>query len=99
MAKPEGQTPEQRALRARLAAYSMHARHDPKETTRQARAAFEDRFLRQVDPDNTLPAAERERRASAARRAYFTRLALESSRRRRDRRQRREPERHTEPER
>ncbi len=56
MADRDRLTPEQRLLRARLAAYSMHARHDPKETTRRARARFEERFYHEVDPDNVLPA-------------------------------------------
>lgn len=40
------------------------------------------RFEDQVDPDRILPAAERERRATSARSAYFTRFALRSSRNR-----------------
>ena len=86
MADPNPLTPEQRSLRARLAAYSMHAHNDSKETTRSARAAFDERFYREVDPDNALPIEERERRANYARRAYFTKLSFESSRLRRQRR-------------
>lgn len=73
-------TPAQRGLRARLAAYERWSRHDPVAGTAPARAAFADRFLRQVDPDGVLPEDERLRRADSARRAYFTRLALASSR-------------------
>jgi hypothetical protein len=80
-----GMTPSERVLRARLAAYTMHARHDTRETTAAARAAFLDRFKREVDPDGTLSAAERQRRAAAARKAYFTRLALRSAQARRRR--------------
>ncbi|MGH8975576.1 MAG: hypothetical protein ACRD0C_20510 [Acidimicrobiia bacterium] len=76
-------TAEQRILRARLAAYRLHATHDPKETTRSARAAFASRFEREVDPEGVLDPAERARRAEAARKAHFTRLALRSSRARR----------------
>jgi hypothetical protein len=36
----QGLSPAERSLRARLAAHSMHARHDPRETTTAARAAF-----------------------------------------------------------
>ena len=72
-------TPEQRSMRARLAAYSLHAQRDPRETTRPARDAFLARFERQVDPDGTLSLAERQRRAEAARRAHMTALALRSS--------------------
>ncbi len=48
-----------------------------------ARRAFNQRFLDQVDPDRHLPDRERQRRAEAARRAYFTRLAYLSARSRR----------------
>lgn len=44
-----------------------------------ARRAFLDRFVDQVDPDRTLPESERNRRAQAARRAYFTKLAAKSA--------------------
>ena len=69
-----------------MAAYTLHSKFDPRETTRAARAAFEDRFVREVDPDRTLPEAERQRRAAAARKAYFTRLAYLSAKARRARR-------------
>jgi hypothetical protein len=72
-------------MRARMAAYMLHTRYDPRETTRAARRAFNQRFLDQVDPDGRLPEAERRRRAEAARRAYFTRLAYLSARKRRSR--------------
>ena len=72
-------TPAERTLRARLGAYSLHARYDPKETTAKARAAFLGRFDDEVDPGRKLPAAERARRAESARRAYFARLALRSA--------------------
>ncbi len=78
-------TPSERALRARMAAYSLHAKRDARETTAAARAAFLDRFDRMVDPDGTLPEAERQRRAAAARKAYFTGLALRSAQARRSR--------------
>jgi hypothetical protein len=47
--------------------------------TAPARAAFHERFVDQVDPERALGSAERARRAEAARRLYFTRLALRSS--------------------
>src|SRR5581483_7279252 len=53
---------------------------DPRETTKKAGAAFANRFEREVDPEGVLAPAERARRAEAARRAYFTELALRSSR-------------------
>jgi len=78
-------TPAERVLRARLAAYALHSTRDSRELTAPARRAFHDRFERQVDPDGILPIAERARRAHAARKAYFTRLALKSARARRER--------------
>ncbi len=72
-------SPEERAMRGRIGAYVTHSRHDPRETTAKARATFLDQFERQVDPDGVLPEAERLRRAEAARKAYFTRLAYKSA--------------------
>jgi hypothetical protein len=66
-----------------MAAYVLHSRYDPRETTKAARRAFNQRFLDEVDPDRRLPDNERNRRAEAARRAYFTRLAYRSARKRR----------------
>lgn len=73
-------TPEQRALRARIAAHARHARTDGREATRAARDAFLARFEKEADPDNVLPAAERKRRAEQLRRAHMAKLALASSR-------------------
>ena len=68
---PSQRTPEQRALVAKIAAHEKWARTaDPSAATAAARAAFLDRFERQVDPDGTLPPAERARRAEHARKAY-----------------------------
>ena len=77
--------PSERILRARLGAYTVHSRYDTRETTAAARAAFMDRFEREVDPDGRLSVEERQRRAAAARKAYFTRLALRSAQVRRAR--------------
>lgn len=85
--KPE-LTPAERSLRARMAAYTLHAHSDPRETTQAARDAFLARFEHQVDPDRRLPEGERRRRAEAAKKAYFTALALKSSRARRAQRER-----------
>lgn len=78
-------TPAQRSLRARIAAYALHATHDPCVTTKPARDAFMARFEKQVDPDRTLPEHERRRRAEAAKKAYFHALALKSAKARRKR--------------
>jgi hypothetical protein len=77
--------PAERTLRARMAAYILHSRYDSKELTAAARRAFNDRFENEVDPDGILPATERQRRATAAKKAYFTRLALKSAQARRHR--------------
>ncbi len=74
-----------RSLLGRIGAYTMLARHDPHEITRAARAAFEARFEREVDPESVLDPAERARRAEMARKAYFARLALKSAQARRRR--------------
>ena len=72
--EPAGRT--ERSLRARIAAYALHAQHDPRETTAKGRAAFLARFDREVDPEGLLEPDERRRRAEQARRAYFARLSL-----------------------
>lgn len=70
-------TPEQRTLRAQVAAYRLHAQG--KTNTGPARKAFDDRFLNEVDPERTLPEDVRNRRAKAAKSAYFKSIALKSS--------------------
>jgi hypothetical protein len=47
-------SPAERSLRARLAAYAMHARHDARRTSANGRAAFLARFEREVDPNVRL---------------------------------------------
>lgn len=83
-------SPAQRSLPGRMGAYVVHARYDPRQTTAPARAAFLRRFLDEVDPGRVLPEPERLRRAVAARKAYFTRLAYLASRSRHRRRLRRQ---------
>ena len=86
MAAAKHLTDEQRSLRGRLAAHSLHARiADPVAHTAPARKAALERFERQVDPDGSLPPAERARRAEHARKAYFLGLALKSAQARRKR--------------
>jgi len=81
-----GSTPGERVLRARIAAGERWAKErDRSAATAPARAAFNDRFERQVDPDRTLAPAERHCRAESARKAYFARLALRSAQARRAR--------------
>jgi hypothetical protein len=76
-------SPQERILRARLAAHTLHSQVDATEHTAPARKAFLERFEREVDPDGILEPAERARRAEHAKRAYFSRLALKSAQARR----------------
>ena len=71
--------------RKRLGAYAQHSKYDTRLTTSSARAAFKERFRREVDPEGLLTDAEGERRATAARKVYFLRLSLASAQARRER--------------
>jgi hypothetical protein len=84
-------THAERVLTGRLGAYVLHSKYDSRELLKPARAAFESKFEREVDPDGMLDAAERARRAEMARKAYFTRLALASAQARRKRSHRQAP--------
>ena len=86
--------PKVLSLRGRLGAYALHATHDSRAITANARATFLARFEREVDPDGQLTPDERARRAEYAKRAYFTRLALKSAQARRKRSARRKAARH-----
>jgi hypothetical protein len=81
-------SPAQRTLHARLAAHALHASRDSRELTAPARKAFLDRFKAQVieaaaKRGEVVSPEEIRRRAEHAKRSYFTKLALESSRARR----------------
>lgn len=71
--------PDDRALRARLAAHASWA-NTPNRAARTAaaRAALADRFERQVDPEGAMDPVERAKRAESARKAFYTRLAYRS---------------------
>lgn len=72
-----------RQLAARIANFDRWSRvDDRKAATAPARKGFMARFEKQVDPDSTLPADERARRADLAMRAHMTRLALAKAQRR-----------------
>jgi hypothetical protein len=78
---PLSLSPEQRSLRASIAAHAMHAKNDSRETTAAGRAAFLKQFLDEVDAVTPgLPEVERLRRAEHLLRAHMKRLALASSR-------------------
>ena len=67
----------------RLGGLRNAARHDGRDMTASARRAFLTRFENEVDPDRVLDPLERERRAEAAKRAYFLEMAMKSVRARR----------------
>ena len=83
-----------RTLRGRIGAHRLHATHDPRETTAAARAAartaLDERLLAEIDPEHTLPEAERARRLQHARKAHFAALALKAAQARRRKAGRRE---------
>jgi hypothetical protein len=72
-------TPEQRSLRARIAANTRWSREDPAATAARGQAGLLAKFVDQVDPDRVLPEDERLRRAENLRRAHMQRLAFKSS--------------------
>lgn len=81
MAASKTLTPQQRALRASIAANARWARDgDRKANGERGQAGLQGRFEREVDPDGILPEKERKRRAENARREYMKRLAYKSSR-------------------
>lgn len=71
--------PAEMASRGRLGGLAKAARHDAAIATRPAREGFMRRFLDEVDPERALPEQERNRRAEAARKLYFARLARRSA--------------------
>lgn len=71
-------SPSERRLRAKAAAHALHAQGGT--STKAGTAAFIARFEHQVDPDGTLPPAERARRAGHALKAHMAALALKASR-------------------
>src|SRR5690349_19420502 len=68
----------ERIRRARLGGLTTASRHDPREYTAAARQAFVARFYAGIPED--LPAPERDRRAEAARKLYYVRMAAERER-------------------
>jgi hypothetical protein len=73
--RAHGMTPEQRRLRAQIAANTRWARPMSREDQADAaRAAIYARFEREVDPHGELPPDERNRRARSAARALSAQL-------------------------
>lgn len=81
---PADLTPDERSLRARMAAHQSWANTpDPSARTKPAREGLLAKFEAEVDPEGTLDPAERRRRAEHARRAYMAGLSLKSAQARR----------------
>jgi len=74
-------TPEQRIMRAKLAAHARWAKHNPTEGTSPARGGFLARFERQAEAEaeTELTPQELHRRAEQLLKQYMTRLAFKSS--------------------
>ncbi len=69
-------SPERARAIGRIGGLTTSATTDSRERIRPAQVAFMQRFIDEVDPQRELPATERLRRAEAAKKAYFARLAL-----------------------
>jgi hypothetical protein len=74
-----------KSLRHQRAALIRWSREDPAENAARGNAGLMRRFEREVDPGGVLAPEERQRRAVAARRAYFLGLAIKSAEARRTR--------------
>lgn len=73
-------TPSQRRLAGQIGANTRWGREpDRAAATAKMRKAANDRFLREADPDGTLPPAEAAKRADSLKRAHFQRMALASA--------------------
>lgn len=70
-------TPEQRSLVAQIAAAERWGRTpDRTAATAPARAGLRAKYAAQIDPDNKLDPAERERRVDHLMRAHMLRMSL-----------------------
>jgi hypothetical protein len=73
-------TPEQRRLRAAIAANARWSQESPAANAARGQAGLRARFEREIRAaDPSLPDAEVARRAESAHRAHMARLALASS--------------------
>ena len=80
------QTRKDLATNGRRGAFTQHSLYDVRETTAAARAAMAKKFEDQVDPEPHPPRRRaRERRVTAAKRAYFIGLGQKSAQARRSR--------------
>lgn len=75
-----GLTPEQRRLRAQIAANTRWSKEDPSENAQRGQAGLLAKFEREVREANPdLSDAEVTRRAESARKAHMLRLAFRSA--------------------
>lgn len=75
--RPKDLTPEQRALRARIASHESWAKtSDRAARTAPARAAALARFEKQVDPDGQMSEDARRLAAESARKAHMLRVSM-----------------------
>lgn len=73
-------TATQRKMRAQIAANTRWARCDNRsKATSKARAAFMDKFERQVDPAGVLVPEERAKRAENLRKAHYMKMSIRSA--------------------
>jgi hypothetical protein len=73
------ESPTERSLRARAAAFTKWAHTDDRAAaTAAARTAARTRFEKLVDPDGALDVEERSRRADMARRAFLADMQRKS---------------------
>lgn len=66
--------PKRRSQNARIAALTRWSKQDSREGTQAARDGRRAARARRIDPDGTLPAAERERRIDCEIRAEMARI-------------------------
>jgi hypothetical protein len=77
-------TPSERKLRASIAGLTGWANtKDRKARAKHASNGLYEKFLRTVDPDNTLPENERAKLADSLYRAHFQRMSFNASKARR----------------
>ena len=79
-------TPEERQMRARIAAHTRWAQ-DPDRTaaTSKGRAGLRAKFEREADPDGILPPDELERRVNHLMKAHMLRMSFKAKQARRKR--------------
>jgi hypothetical protein len=83
-------TPDERSMRARMAAHVLHSRYDSRDLTAPARAAFASKFERKVieeaaERGEVLEPVEIKRRAEHLRKAHYIKMGLASGKARRKR--------------